>query len=360
MARSARADAEPALPAEPDRARRRWPGRRPEPDLSLAGWHDAEHLFTTLRSALVPVEQPLVLVSQTQRSGGTLLNTLLDGHPQLHVHPWELHTGHPTKHDWPALDLAAGPDEWLDLLREPILGRLFADGYRKHPLVKGDLLPFTVVPSFVDRLFRVLCADRPPVSQRQVLDRYFTAFFNAWVDCQGLRNTPKLWVAGFGPRLAWGESRQRFHADYPDGRIVSSHRDPRAWWASASAFSGRYGEFDEAMALWRQGATEAIAAKRESPARVFLLTYETLVTEPERTTRALADWLELDWDPLLLQPTFNRQPVPANSSHGIPAPGIRSDSIARWRDVLSAETVEAIESQALELDSAVRAIADVA
>ena len=54
-----------------------------------------------------PVTCPLVLISQVQRSGGTLLSQLLDGHPELHAHPHELKIGYPTKYTWPRIDLGA-------------------------------------------------------------------------------------------------------------------------------------------------------------------------------------------------------------------------------------------------------------
>jgi len=37
-----------------------------------------------------PVTSPLVLISQIQRSGGSLLSQLFDGHPEVHAHPHEL------------------------------------------------------------------------------------------------------------------------------------------------------------------------------------------------------------------------------------------------------------------------------
>jgi hypothetical protein len=40
-----------------------------------------------------PVTSPLVLISQIQRSGGSLLSQLLDGHPELDAHPHELKIG---------------------------------------------------------------------------------------------------------------------------------------------------------------------------------------------------------------------------------------------------------------------------
>ena len=42
---------------------------------------------------LVEVREPLVLISQIPRSGGTLLSQLFDGHPECHAHPGELEIG---------------------------------------------------------------------------------------------------------------------------------------------------------------------------------------------------------------------------------------------------------------------------
>jgi len=54
---------------------------------------------------VVRVREPMVLVSQIQRSGGTLLSRLFDGHPECHAHPYELKIGHKAR--WPKLDLTA-------------------------------------------------------------------------------------------------------------------------------------------------------------------------------------------------------------------------------------------------------------
>jgi hypothetical protein len=307
--------------------------RPPEPRLSLADWGEAESVFEARRGALVPIQQPLVLISQIQRSGGTLLNSLLDGHPQLHVHPWEIQVGHPDKYHWPPIDLDAGVEAWVQILSEAWLSRIFRYGYRKDrfggPLAE-EALPLMIAPSFVDRLFRLLVADDPPTSPREVLDRYFMAFFNAWLDCQGLWDGPKKWLVGFCPRLAWGDSRGRWRSDYPDGRLVAILRDPRGWYASARSHQTRYGDLDVALDEWRTGADEIADAKREAPDQVFVLTYERLVAEPEEVLRPLAAWLEIDWAPSLLEPSFNRHPVPPNSSFEIPARGIRTESLKRW------------------------------
>jgi hypothetical protein len=40
------------------------------------------------------LDAPLVLISQAQRSGGTLLSQLFDSHPAIAAHPHELSIGH--------------------------------------------------------------------------------------------------------------------------------------------------------------------------------------------------------------------------------------------------------------------------
>jgi hypothetical protein len=74
---------------------------------------------------------------------------------------------------------------------------------------------------------------------------------------------------------------------------------------------------------------------------------------------SLAGWLDIDWDPILLQPTFNRQPTVPNSSYRLIETGIRTESLERWREILSADDVKRIEAEAFELDAAVRSASDV-
>jgi hypothetical protein len=328
----------------------------PEPRLSLADWRHAERLLHMRRQAVVPIGEPMVLISQIQRSGGHLLKSLLDGHPQLHVHPWEIQIGHPDKYQWPTLDLEAGVDAWLEILEEPWLPSAFQKGYRKDR--PGGPLPVTIVPSFVESLFRVLVASDPPKTQRAVIDRYFTALFNAWIDCQGLWEQPKRWLAGFCPRVAWGESRRRWRADYPDGRLVTVIRDPRGWYASARSHKPHYHDLERSLNEWQQGTDEITGAKRESPDQIFITTYERVVADPEAVMRALAAWLGIDWAPSLVNPSFNRHPAPPNSSFDLPAGGIRTESVDRWRVELDDKTRSEIEERHLTAYKAVCELAD--
>jgi hypothetical protein len=83
----------------------------------LAPAEEAELLYRARLNTYVPVGEPLVLVSQIPRSGGTLLSQLFDGHPECHAHAHEIWIGHPSSAHWPPLDLAK-PDEWFPMLYE--------------------------------------------------------------------------------------------------------------------------------------------------------------------------------------------------------------------------------------------------
>ena len=111
-----------------------------------------ESLYRSCSEHIRPVTSPLALVSQVQRSGGTLLSQLFDGHPELHAHPHELKIGYPTKYTWPRLDLNDNPNRWLEILFEGKVLKHFRKGYKKQ---KGqdEVFLFLFLPSVQREIF---------------------------------------------------------------------------------------------------------------------------------------------------------------------------------------------------------------
>jgi hypothetical protein len=292
---------------------------------------------------LVEVREPLVLVSQIQRSGGTLLNQLLDGHPECHVDPYELKIGHPKKWDWPPLDLHR-PDTWFETLCYPRI----AERLRRTRPVGRSAFPFLILPRLQKAIFDACVAARPPKRDRDVLDSYFTAYFNAWLDNHNLYTGPKRVVAGFTPRLAMQrENVERLFDAYPDGTLVSIVRDPRAWYVSAARhMPHRYADVTTALELWARSVDAALEASERYGGRVLLLTYEELVRDTRRTMRLVADRLGISMSPVLLAPTFNGQPIMANSSDSVARYGVLPERVDAYRDSLSGETCELIATLA--------------
>ena len=306
------------------------------------------------RDNVVPVREPLVLICQAQRSGGTLLARLFDGHPQCHAHPHELHIGPRRPHTWPDLPLHEEPEEWFEKLSEERLGQIFLKGKRRVPLKviateEETLLPFMLPPAFQRVLFLDEVGRRAPLrSEREVLDCYMTSLFNAWLDNQNLRGVEKRWVVAFSPRRAWGDGLDRFFSIYPDGRLISILRDPLSWFTSASGRSPG-AEAGTLLDVWKRSAREMLEARRRFGDRVAVVRFEDLVLDTAEAMRRLASWLGIDYDERLATPTFNGYSVGPNSSFETSETGVVQEPVERYRELLTHEQQERIRGECEEL-----------
>jgi hypothetical protein len=307
---------------------------------------------------LVPVREPLVLISQVQRSGGTLLSQLFDGHSQCHAHPDELKIGFPRKENWPELDLAGTPESWFRMLRE-VRPKTLKGGYRKQskglladlgPEAEPERHPFIFSTSLQQRIFEADLEGREVTSERHVLDAYMTSYFNAWLDNHNLYTGPKRIVTGFTPRIAMDPGNvARFFSVYPDGKLIAMIRDPASWYVSARKHdSRRYGSLPQSVGLWTRSAEAAVEAfERHGAARVFVLGFEDLVRDTGDTMRRLAAWLGIDFEPALENPTFNHLAIKADSSYRVADYGVIREPLDRAGE-LSREESRQIREQTHE------------
>ena len=303
---------------------------------------------------LVEVREPLVLISQIQRSCGTLLSQLLDAHPECHAHAQELKIGHPRKGKWPPLDLGR-PEEWYRMLYEPRLGKDLVRGYRKSPRPEeADVFPFLFSSRLQKAIFDHCVESNAIERERDVLDCYFTSYFNAWLDNQNLYTRPKKVVTGFAARLGVDlASVGRFFAVYPDGTLFSIVRRPQAWYDSSRKLDSaeRHGwhEVDNALAFWRRGTDAVLAAYARYGDRMVVITYDQLVGDTETTMRYLAERIGISMSPILLSPTFNGRPIRANSSERVERHGVLPERAESYRRSLDAETIARIDELAGDL-----------
>ncbi len=299
----------------------------------------------------VPVREPLVLVSQVERSGGTLLSQLFDGHPECHAHPQELHIGYPKKRHWPPLDLGR-PETWFGILYEKAPGKHLESGYRKSPSPGGvDVFPFLFSPRLQREIFAACVAERAIERERDVLDCYFTSYFNAWLDNHNLYTGPKQVVTGFTPQLVLDLANvERYLEAYPDGTLVSIVRDPRAWYSSAREHRpARHAIPDESLRLWCRSARAALDAAERFAGHVLVVVYERLVTETESVMGRLSGRLGIAMSAELLTPTFNCRPIRADSSYEVHEHGVLPDRVDAYRGRLDSSTIARIDELAGDL-----------
>lgn len=294
------------------------------------------------------VNSPLALISQIQRSGGSLLSQLFDGHPQLHAHPHELKIGYPSKYNWPKLDLDDQPKRWLETLFEPTVLDHFKNGYKKQRNM-DETFSFLFLPSVQKELFFKHLSTLDTVRMRDVFDAYMTSYFGAWLNNQNNYGQKKF-ITAFTARLAMDRDNMKaFFEIYPDGRLISIIRDPKNWYPSAARHRPQvYGDIEDALDLWQKSARAMLWNKERYGDRVCILTFEDLVGKTESVMRYLADFLEINFDDCLMMPTFNKYPIRANTSFEAQQHGIIDGTLNRYKS-LTAQQLEVIGRMTTEL-----------
>jgi hypothetical protein len=294
-----------------------------------------EHIF--------PVTSPLALISQIQRSGGSLLSQLFDGHPQLHAHPDELKIGYPKKHVWPRIDLNDRPQRWFGILFEDVVIQHNRKGYAKGKK-RSVILPYVFTTSLQRKIFLQYMDAVQSVTLRDVFDAYMTSYFGAWLSNQNYIGQKKF-ITAFAPRLAMiKENMELFFNIYPEGRLISLVRDPRNWFPSAKGHgSKKYVDIKRAVSQWEENARAMLRNKEKYRDSVCLIQFEDLVSKTEAVMRYLAEFLGIEFDDILLIPTFNKFPIRANTSFKVENPGILNAALTRYR-TLTTQELNTIES----------------
>jgi hypothetical protein len=168
----------------------------------------------------------------------------------------------------------------------------------------------------------------------------------------------------------WGEKTPRhvyriadLKAAFPDARIICLVRDPRAVAASYRNWKRNDPSREEIQTaaadrrriqrsynvvlhalLWRSAMVAAVRALEEyGRESVRLQQYERLVSEPQKSLRALSGWLRLDYvDAMVDVPVIH-------SSYGLQGQGVTTAVIDRWQHKLPATEVAVIQSSCRRL-----------
>jgi len=306
-----------------------------------------ENLYRVCLDHISPVTEPVALISQIQRSGGSLLSQLFDGHPQLHAHPHELKIGHPKKYLWPQIDLEQTAEHWFRLLFEESVIRLSKNGYKKEP-TSDITFPFLFLPALQEKIFLKYLKSIPSIRLRDVFDAYMTSYFGAWLNNQNSTGQKKF-VTAFTPRLAMSQDNmETFFKIYPDARMISIVRDPNNWYPSALRHNrkikkDKYSDIRIALRQWQESTQSAIWNKERFGDRVCIIKFEDLVGNLSLVMHYLAEFLHIEFDPILLTPTFNKSPIRANTSFEDDEVGIVKSTLARHETLSESEIAIIVE-----------------
>jgi hypothetical protein len=136
---------------------------------------------------------------------------------------------------------------------------------------------------------------------------------------------------------------------YPKARILHMIRDPRDRYASSmSRWGTSSGGIGFGTAMWLASLELAQRNSARFPQQYMIVRYETLASEPETTLRQICDFIELVYAEEMLGMEDAGSFSGSNSSYDLDRPRgvISTDSIGRYRQVLSKHDIAFMQSQA--------------
>ena len=297
---------------------------------------NTDSIVQRLKGSYCQVDCPLVMISQVERSGGSLMAQLFDGHPQVLAHPHELKVGYPNKRIWPPTDLG-DIDEQFRVLFELNNIDFCESGYTKGKH-NPDRKNFFLVPQIQRELFREALGKSRSRTARDVLNAYFTSYFNAWLNMRTRIDEAKF-VTGFVPMMAARpDNMDQFWRTYPDGYLISIIRSPLSWHPSFVKLKGDapgFSEVKNTAARW-SASTESMFRERErNRERTIVLKFDDVVKNTEATMRLICGRIGLDFHESLVKPTFNGEIMASNSVFGATTPGVVTSAPAQRESLLS-------------------------
>lgn len=139
-------------------------------------------------------------------------------------------------------------------------------------------------------------------------------------------------------------------AAYPDAFILHMIRDPRDRYASSlTRWEVRRGGVGAGTAEWLSSARLGIANEAKYPYNYKVIIYESLARSPEESIRQICEFIGEPYAPEMFSmrgaPMFRDKG--SNSSYGQRDPGVIStDSIGRFREILTANQISFIQRRA--------------
>lgn len=306
-------------------------------------------LSQTCLQHLSLVTAPLALISPFHYSGGAELTRFIDGHRQILTLPDELIVGRTLKTFRIDIDRNENPQQLFESVFEEL--RPSRDVIHvKQQMMLSFGSPFVFLPHLQKLLFIRALVDKE-MTARDIFDAYLTSCFGAWLNCRN-NGTVKKYVTAFAPEVATStENMVSFFEVYPEGRVIFLIRNPEDWYRHAvSCEPETYKNLPAALARWNEYVNTAKETKINFHDRVCLIDFSDLVTRTELVMRFLSDFLEIEYQDILLRSTFNGLPM---TNLKLDKTEVRSSIDARASFILSVEQVKIITEMTTDIHHSV-------
>ena len=103
-----------------------------------------------------------------------------------------------------------------------------------------------------------------------------------------------------------------------------------------------------ALDQWLDSAKSMVINKKQYGDRICIITFEDLVKRTEPVMHCLTGFLNINFENILLTPTFNKAPIKPNTSFKLEKPGIMTSAVERYK-TLSSEQLGIIKEKTADL-----------
>ncbi len=279
----------------------------------------------------------IIMLSAMYENGGNTTHRMLDGHPELHVYPFESQVGTgagndflasfvPIRYRWPEFTSDTSPEQAYELFWDEELKTLLrVPGRSKFRDCGLQMDEKDRIAAFIRA-----CAGRP-LNRTTFVHAYFRSTFEAW---KNLRQTgDEQYYVGYNPVQVL--DTDKILADFPDGHVVHVVRNPYSGYADTSKRPFPLGIRRYAW-TWNLAQHMALTYREKYPERFHLVRFEDLVSDAAKTMEVLCARLGIRMSENCLYPSFN---------------GVRLEQVYPW-GTIRIPTPEANLATANELSAA--------
>ncbi|MCG2694429.1 sulfotransferase [Candidatus Parcubacteria bacterium] len=273
------------------------------------------------------------------KSGTTLLSALFDNHPQLVVLPFELRDLFKKIVSEICYDKKCSKKEKIDCIIRKI------DNFKS------------------DEMVGVFLREKYRAGNLNILEINHTCFKNKLIDRLNKSKNDKEFILSIiesyydvensnkQDKRAWVEKTPHNYLFFPllrrwfgeDVILLHIVRDPFDIYSSLKQKVNINLTIDAFCKEWQFAQKLSILAKKNIK-NYHIIQYEQLVANPEIIMKKVCNWLQIDFNDLLLQPTKNGKIWLGNSSYDMRYTEVSQGSIGAHKGILTDEEIEEINA----------------
>ncbi|MBR0750596.1 sulfotransferase [Bradyrhizobium jicamae] len=248
----------------------------------------------------------LLMISAMYENGGNTTHRFLDGHPELHVYPFESQLGnarqtdflsslYPFKYRYPDFPMGASAGDCYELFFD----EEFKTVARNPNASKFRNADFEIDEKLRKKLY-ISIIEREGMSRGNLVAAFFEATFKSWLNLN--KSGRETACVGYSPVI--GFDADRILGDFPKGHVIHVVRNP--WSGYADTIKRPFPLSIERYSwTWAMMQHHALVYAGKFPDRFHILRFEDLVADRRATMGKLAEQVKIGWDDNLLEPSWN-------------------------------------------------------